>query len=71
MEYIISLKLIDGDKNAEAKVGIAFPVGAYFTTHATVANALTALIPILMGEVVQRIEPAIAPEKIVGEVHNV
>ena len=67
MEYRIILKATEDGNSAEAYADISFPVGAYFTTHATIANALVQLLPILMGEVTQRLEPVIVPEEQVEE----
>jgi len=67
MEYILKLKATENDKSEEAFVAIYFPIGAYFTTHATVANALTALIPVLMGEVIQKLEPIADAEDLIDK----
>ena len=56
MNYILTLEGIEDDGfEANAKVGISFPAESTFSIHTSVATAFNHLIPLLLGEVVEKI----------------
>ena len=57
MNYILTLEATeDGGNSATAKVGLVFPKESSFAVHTSVATAFNYLIPLLLGDVVEKLE---------------
>jgi len=65
MKYLISIEASDVKtlKTGEAFAVLDYPGDVHFTAHAIVANALSALVPVLFGEAISKVETEIEGEE--------